>query len=45
LTAKLDIIEKSLIHWHNEALTLTDENRKLMGIIEQLKNEKYAIRG
>lgn len=44
LTAKLAMVENSLRHWHNEALALTDVNRKLLDLIEQLKNEKYDIR-
>ena len=44
LNAKLAMVEKSLNDWENEALTLTDENRKLLAMVEQLKNEKYDLR-
>ena len=44
LTEKLEMVEKSLGHWHNEAMTLTDENRKLLAMVEQLKNEKNDLR-
>ena len=39
LTAKLAMVEKSLKDWHNEALTLTDENRKLLYLLEKQKTE------
>ena len=39
LTAKLAMVEKSLGHWHNEAMTLTDENRKLLYLLEKQKTE------
>lgn len=40
LTTMLAMVEKSLGHWHNEALALTDENRKLLAMVKQMKNEK-----
>ncbi len=43
LTTRLAMVEKSLNDWENEALTLTDENRKLLAMVEQLKNEKNDL--
>ena len=39
LNAKLAMVEKGLKDWHNEALTLTDENRKLLDLLEKQKTE------
>ena len=39
MAEKLEMVENSLDHWHREALTLTDENRKLLDLLEKQKTE------
>ena len=45
LTAKLEMVEKSLGQWHNEAMTLTDENAKLSDRLATAKLETSILRG
>ena len=45
LTEKLEMVEKSLKDWHNEALTLTDENRKLRAHLSTAKLETSTLKG
>ena len=45
MAEKLAMVEKGLFHWHNEALTLTDENRKLRAHLSTAKLETSTLKG
>ena len=45
MAEKLAMVEKGLSHWHSEALTLTDENRKLRAHLSTAKLETSILKG